>query len=54
MGRANPGQRHQGGLNPTVLPLSGKLNATDIGATRRQDEGRLFRALAAPAFGAPP
>jgi hypothetical protein len=33
MGRANPGQRHQGGLNLTVLPLPGKLNTTDIDAT---------------------
>ena len=38
MGRANPGQRHQGGLNPTVLPLPGKLNAT--GLPRR--EGKQF------------
>ncbi len=33
MGRADPGERHQGGVNATVLPLPGKLNTTDIGVT---------------------
>ncbi len=38
MGRAHPGQRHQGGVNDTVLPLPGKLNTTDIGATTPPQE----------------
>jgi hypothetical protein len=38
MGRAHPGQRHQGGVNATVLPLPDKLNTTDIGATTPPQE----------------
>jgi hypothetical protein len=39
MGRAHPGQRHQGGVNATALPLPGKLDTSDVGPTTPPKDG---------------